>query len=308
MIKNAIVYNVELSDDSEDFAGFIGDDDLSTKPDQVSISGRPGFTANPLTGNYVDAFEGGYVFMIERWIKKISASALKEELNARIKATGQTLKRAEKQAIKDQIISEMVGNILPEPKRIPVYYHIKTNMLVVESSSDSDGDMVCGVIRKAIGSLKATTVYVGQGNNITSKLHDHLDEIYLEPTFFNKYCPVDKVELYDPLNKTKVAYSGDFGVSDYAKEILGYIDDENMEVTQIRLSNDQIKFTLTDDFKLKSIKFDYNDSVYTYDHDIKDAVANWLSESWYSLTVLTATMQELVKELMVPVNDIEEGE
>lgn len=287
MIKNAITYNVEMPT-SADMLEFTTDY-LAKKPGNYTVS-TLGFAPHPITGDIVSDFNGGYCLTIKRWVKRIDRTAVNEALSERVANFGRALKKKEKEEIKDNIILEMLPYILPSPKYIFAYYHEASSTLIIDSASSKDADQATSLMRKAIGSLKATTLYIDTRIDLTASLKSHLER---DAEFINENIALGKsLELASVDGKIKFT---DLDLTDESTsdEIVTQITSGCMFIKSVQLSAFGATFDLTNEFKIKKLKLDFE-----IDKD-EDKYSIWLSESFAATEVIVNATSELVGRFQV---------
>lgn len=285
MIKNAISYHVEMpnTNDMTDF--IVKSDFLARKPGNAELS-TVGFSIHPESQLLVTEYSGGYCLAVTVWKKNVKTSTVKSLLQERVNALGYTPKKAEKADIRDEIITELVGKIPAEPKTIYTYYHTASKKLIVDSVNQKEADLVTTLLRKTIGSLKATTLHVDQSVGLTTRIADHLftvngkftDLLTLGHTLVLKGYEGDSVTY-----KNRVLSEGGTSL-----EIVDMIRDEHMTVKEVELQYGDIIFKLTDGFKLKSVN--YGDT---------GGESDWQSDTHYSMVNLVSILDHLVSEFTV---------
>lgn len=287
MIKNAITYSVEMPTANE-MVGFIEGYEVQ-KPSEYNVS-TIGFAKHPITGDFVSDFSGGYCLSILRWTKKIDRTAVNEALKERVSEFSQPLKKKEKDDLKDQIILEMLPHILPSPKYIFAYYHEKTNTLIIDSSSSKDADQATSLMRKAIGSLKATTLYIDTRIGLTASLKSHLES---GSEFIGGGINLgNNLELSSLEGKVKFT---DLDLTDRSTsdEIISQIETGGMYIKSVELYSDSALFNLTNEFKIKKIKFDIEMD------DDDDKYSIWLSETKIATETIVDITRSIVDKFQV---------
>lgn len=287
MIKNAITYNVEMpkSIEMQDFI----DCYESKKPDEYQAE-TLGFAKHPITGDFVSEFAGGYCLSILRWTKRIDRSAVNEALKERVAQFFQPIKKKEKDEIKAQIILEMLPHILPSPKYVFAYYHYESKTLIIDSPSSKDADQATSLMRKAIGSLKATTLYIDTRIGLTVSLKNHLES---GDEFIGGNISLgNNLELSSLEGKVKFT-DLDLLDSSTSDEIVAQVTSGGMHIKSVELKTDSETFNLTNEFKLKKIKFDFE-----LDDD-EDKYSTWLSETKISTDSIVSITKQLVDKFQV---------
>lgn len=292
MIKNAITYSVEMPT-AQDMLEFTHEY-MAEKPQHGQVK-TVGFSSHPLMNEVVTEFTAGYCLSVLIWEKKIPAAAVNNELKEQIEQCeahyGRPLKKAEKAELKSEIILNLLPTILPSPKYVFVYYHQSTNTLIVDTTSSKDSESVTALLRKAIGSLKATTLYIDSRIGLTSSLDNHLNDPSIE--FIN-----DEITLGSSLElegqEGKVKYTDvDLYDKSTSAEICDQIETGGMHIKNVELVGRNGCFTLTNEFKLKKIGMGIET-----DPDMSKQEA-WLSESFACCEFISSVTDQLVERFKV---------
>ena len=297
MIKSAISYTVEMPTIAE-MRKFIEKSNLTvTRPTSQQRS-TFGFEIHPVTKELVSEFEGGYCLTLKQYEKKIDAKALREVLNAKYQniedETGVPLKRKEKDAIKDDTVLDLLPGILPTPKVVFVYYRIASKTLIVDTAETKMADNATSLLRKCIGSLEATTLYIDAAAGLTAKLAEYLHTITLDDFIpgLKLGTTVELKHLIEGAVKYKDMKLTEDGTS---VEIVDMIRDAHMYVKTIELhSGDDFLFELTDGFKMKGIKYTEFDS-----GERKGSHDEWLTETFYSMFKITQALGHITSAFQV---------
>lgn len=290
MIKNAVSYHVEMPN-ANDMLDFIADSGFyARKPGDAELS-SVGFSTHPESQLLVTGYQGGYCLAVTVWKKNVKASMIKPLLQERISALGYTPKKAEKSAVRDEIITDLVGKIPAEPKTIYTYYHTNSKKLIVDTVNQKEADMVTALLRKTIGSLKATTLHVDQSVGLTARLSKHLRE-YRGRQLTELLTLGNSIMLKGHSGEAVNYKNIDLHAEGTCDEIADLIDDCNMTVKEVELYNEDVSFKLTDGFKLKSVVYGCSDSE-----------SDWQSDTYYSMVNLVSILDHLVSEFTVVKGD-----
>ncbi len=280
MIKNAIIYSVEMPTiaEMENFAA-----QFIVKKPGTHTRRTMGFTKHPVTSELVSPFEGGYCLTVLIWEKKIDAAALREALNEKAgqfdQVEGRLPTKVEKDTMRDQIVNELLPHVLPSPKYVYAYCHIKSDTLLIDTANGETSDQVTTLLRKAIGSLKATTVYIDNRIGLTQCVTQALENGTSALLDGDTMQIGERLEL-EGTEGEKVKYT-DVNLLDdtTAEEVCAQIHDGGMAVKSIELTDFSIEWQLTDGFKFKSIKF----PTWEGDQDSDDKADEWYSETFYAM-------------------------
>lgn len=299
MIKNAITYSVIMPQTVTEMGEFIDNAGFFTrKPGEQEVR-TVGFAAHPISGAFVTAFPGGYCIVIREWEKKIKASVVRQLVQDRINALGlldRTVSKKEKAEIKDDVIIGLVSRIPAESKDHYVYYSVDSKKLVVDTTSQKVADLCTSLLRKTIGSLKATTLYVDQSNGLTQKLVKHLDYNDANTPFTGDiYLDSESTLVLKGYTGQALSYKNlDLYEEGTTCEIADMVKGKSMFVGSIALETENTGFILTDGFKLKSLNYgDFDTSV------AKGDVDSWCGVVMYCLNQICSITDTLVKEFTV---------
>ena len=285
MIKNAIIYQVEMpnANDMFDFA----EPFMSVKPDIGQVS-TIGFIKHPITKQVVSEFHGGYCLTVQTWTKKIDTSAVAAEVAEMVihreEMTGEKCNRKEKQAYKENVIARLLPNILPSPKLTFAYFNSLSKTLIIDTGVEGDADKITSLLRKAIGSLKAETLYVDNSIGLTKTVVDRLEDGNRQ--LIDNVITIDEMIELKGGGSESLKFKG-IDLFDSCDEIVAQINEGGMHIKSIDLMYGiMMNFSLTDGFKFKSIKFD-SFEIPDGDDDDRDKNHDWLCETVYAVRVIT---------------------
>lgn len=296
MIKNAITYSVVMPQTAGEMGDFIDKSGLLTrKPSEQEVR-TLGFAKHPVSGSFITAFPGGYCIVIREWEKKIKASVVRQLVQDRIDALGYTPTKKDKVEIKDDVVIGLVSRIPAESKDHYVYYSVESKKLIVDTTSQKVADLCTSLLRKSIGSLLAKTLYVDQSNGLTQKLVKHLDYNDTNTSF------TGDIHLDSEATLVLKGYTGqalsyknlDLYEEGTTCEIVDMVKEKHMFVGSIALETESTSFTLTEGFKLKSIKHGDFDTSFN-----KDDVDEWAGAVMYCMNQVCSITDTLVKEFTV---------
>lgn len=265
------------------------DEYMVSKPSEQQVQ-TIGLSAHPVTGDVVSKFRDGYCLSIVRWTKRVDRTAVNEAIKEKIAQFSSPIKKSEKEQIKNDIILEMLPHILPSPKYIFAYYHEESKTLIIDSANSKDADQATSLLRKAIGSLKATTLYIDTRIGLTSSLKNHLEN---GSEFINESILLGNVlELSSLEGKVKFT---DLDLTDQStsEEIVTQISNGGMHIKSVQLNCGVAQFDLSSEFKLKKIKFDFEP-----DSD-EDKYSTWLSETLLATNYIVNITHQLVERFKV---------
>lgn len=287
MIKNSISYSVVMPSTSNEMREFIDKSGLMSREPGLSEVQNVGVIPHPTSGDIVTSFEGGYCIVIRKWTKKIKPSTVNFLVNKKIQCLPVT--KNEKKKIKDEVIFDLIQRTVPEPTDCFVYYCVNRNILIVDSATQGVADMCTSLLRKIIGSLKATTLYLGESLSLTSKVREHISNKGPHHEFIESVYLENVANLViKGLDKEKISYSN---WNLYDENIVELVMTNGVSVHSISLETEQISFNLSDNFKMKSIKFINFDVSYN-----KSDVVEWESTVSYCSHQICNVIEALVNE------------
>ena len=257
MIKNAITYNVKLPSNSVELREFITDESMSKKPEPDQRF-NVGFTEK--FGQRVIDFPGGYVFFIEIWDKKLKGKIINQLTDEKVshveKTEGRVVGRKEKRDLKDEIIFDQLSKAEPERTLVTVFYHIESGLMIVDTTNTGHSDLVTGHMIQTIGSIEAKTIYIDQTNGVTQHVADMIEES--NDWFMNGFMVNGLIVLSSPHGE-EVRFKGsawhELSEDREKQTIYELIKESLYTVSQFRLSDEYLSFTLSKEFKFSQIKF-----------------------------------------------------
>lgn len=205
-------------------------------------------------GKYAMSYAGGYAFRLRYDEKVIPASAINQALDKAIKEIEEREDRKvgkkERTALKDDIVFELVPRALARSVVVSCFYCTDQKTLIVSTASKKLADIVTSKLIKAVGSVKATTIYIDNlKQSTTTKLeHQLVDDV----ASFGLFDVGGVVKLQSP-DKKAVSYKLS-NVHDADRGILEAIAN-GFTVTEIELSNEDISFKLDQDFHIKAVDY-----------------------------------------------------
>lgn len=191
----------------------------------------------------------GFTLVCLKLEEKIVPSAVvKEQLDAKvaeIKAKGGKVSKQDKESFKDEIMHTLVSRAFSKISKIYGYIDAKEGLLVIDVTSASKAETFTVALRKALGTLK---VEVPKTQDIQLLLTDWVKKNDYPP----EYTIGDSGVLTDPKEgstvrcKRKSFFTGEFEA----------LIAEGCLISELGMSyQEQLSFTLKEDFSIKSIKF-----------------------------------------------------
>ena len=193
---------------------------------------------------FVQPFDGGYAFKIKTGEKILPNSVVAAEMNKR----DSSAKGKEESLLKEEVINDLIRVAFTKEQTVLCFYFAKSNTLFVASTNKKLADAATGCLVKAMGSVKATTIYCdGIKQSLTAKIKD-----WLNSGGFPYFNVGGQIKLKAEGSKAVSIKCEDLSDSNAAiTETLG----QNSEVIELALSNDSVFFRIDKDFLLKGISF-----------------------------------------------------
>lgn len=258
LIKNAVVFSAELP--SRDLML----NHLAEIPfapvGEVAVS-RAGFIPNSATGELVTPIEGGYSFSVRLDEKMLPASAVKRAVNDAIQAyadenelTVADLDEDLFGLLKEQTLTKLIANALIKTTIVHAFYSESAQYLIVPTTSKPMAQTVMGLLIKAVGSVKTSTIHVSNiKGGLTTRLKNFLgmDGDDSDETAFDGFKLGASCLLKLKSDKAKFDMGDLTEASAGLREALA----GEMEVELMELIHEGVAFKLTHDFKLRGIQF-----------------------------------------------------
>lgn len=268
IIKNAFVYRISLP------AVALLQDHLASMQHRPILE-TEGYAAGfvLLHGEQVLPFAGGFAFALQYDEKLLPASVINEEAKRRVAAqelvTGYKLAKPERQAIKEQVVVDLLRVSHVRSKTITAFYHVESQLLFVNTSSKHMAAVLTSRLVQAVGSAKTTTINISDvKGGLTTRLADYLAN-FGQSEAFGEFDLHPEVWLKGETGK--VTYQ----ISELGDGDKGLIEALNtgMRVEAVRLGYGPVSFKLTGDFAFKAVRFedaepaDHDDVVAEYTHE-----------------------------------------
>ncbi|MGI2228108.1 recombination-associated protein RdgC [Shewanella frigidimarina] len=254
--KNAIVYqitrNIGLSEPEaiERLSAQLNDFAFSACNSQdVSKCGW----VSPL--HHVDAEErllagdGRVLLTLKKEEKILPAATITKNLNEKVKALElveqRKLGKKEKDAIKDNIVQELLPRAFSKESHLSAYISIKHNLIIVDTATASQAETLLALLRKTMGSLPVVPI---QSKSLVEVIMTSWLREEVEPEGFS--IGNDAVLLGE--GDEKVTFKGQDLFTD---EVIGHIEADK-QVSELRLSWGQtFLITITAGLIFKGIKW-----------------------------------------------------
>lgn len=206
-------------------------------------------------GKYGECFthvgDGDILITARKQVKNVPAENIKAELNARVdrieEVEGRPLKKAEKDAIRESVIDELLPRAFTRTANYNVLIMPKEGLIVLDCSSHKIAEDVLALLRRTIGSLPVVPVIPNCAMETVAT------EWVKEGQYPAGFTAGEKVKLVSVLQEGgKVNFTNQNLASE---EVLINIK-ENKVVSQIELNwQDSIDFVITDQYAIKSVKW-----------------------------------------------------
>lgn len=259
IIKSASIYKADMGMNADAL-----DKALATKaftecqPEQIASFGfipvSPAHEECPL----VVRINGGFAFRIRLDIKQIRAQAMRAKADE-ILANDITIQdrkpsKDEKAAAREQAARELARHTYPKTASIICFYQEATKYLILPTTSHRYTDLITSMLVAATGSVKTETIHVSSvKHGLTARLNRWNKG---EEDAFGVFHPCSEAALQQDKRRIKLQMGSLHAAQSGIKEALA----SSFEVTSLGLAhNGETEFRLSDDFKLKSIRFAHTD-------------------------------------------------
>lgn len=259
LINNAIVFQADLPA-LELVAQHLAE--IPFEPVGPVFRSRAGFIPNAITGELVTPIEGGYSFTVRLDEKILPAGAVRRAIADAIDAYAvvniipvEELDEDTVGRITEQTITDLIAHALIKTTVVNCFYSAEHNFLIIPTTGKPLAQTVVGLLIKAIGSVKTSTIHVDNiKGGLTTRLKNYLgadDMPPLEGAF-------EGFKLGESCNLKHKSDKANFDMSNLDDARQGLLEclKGDMEVELMELVHKGVSFKLTHDFKLRSISFD----------------------------------------------------
>ncbi len=223
--------------------------------------------------------------------KIMPSHVINKEVNERATViesqTGKKLKRAERNAVKDIVISELCKKAFVKTTVINAYYNIEHAFLIVATGSKPFASLFVSYLVKAVGSIKTETIHISDiKHGLTTRLKRFTSH---EKDAFDGFYIGDFVQLSRKSEQNEVIkYAAEI---DTIKSELADNLNDGFIVDQMCLCTGDLSFLLTENFHFKRINT--RDDVEYDDED--DIPYRWRHEA----AVLTIFLTDVINRLCI---------
>ncbi|MEZ9525701.1 recombination-associated protein RdgC [Enterovibrio norvegicus] len=252
--KNMIIYNLTrdiglmAADAAEKLEKLLAE--FSFSPCGDMDSKKYGFI--PVIGGgdlFVHAVEGNMMISALMQTKAIPSAALKKKLTAKVKEVeareGRPLKKKEQEALKDDLMVDLMPHVLPIDKRTNGYI-LKGKYLVVDAPSHKAAEDFNALLRKALGSLPVSPVE-------SNKAVELVMTEWLKSGAPQGFTLGESAELKAILDNGPVARFKNQDLT--SDEVLKHLEAEKVVVKIAMNWKDRISFTIKGDLSITGMKF-----------------------------------------------------
>ncbi|MDC8457803.1 recombination-associated protein RdgC [Marinobacter sp. DS40M6] len=307
MFKNAVIFTFTKE-------WFISQGDLESelweelfKPVGSQEIGRTGWVPALPGDEYMVFDTNECLFLRLRSDKKVlKESAIKrkvEDITSGIeREQGRKVRKKEKEEIRETVILEHLPHALIDSTYTVGYIDLKKQWLIVEASSFKGAEEFASFLRRTLGSLpvRAPALENSVGFELTGALDPHAEFSRLTSKFdLGEECTMVGID-------GEKANFKDMDLT--SEEVTNHITDSAMSVSSLRLAmEDDVAFTLTEDFRVKKIKFldQFQEDVLNFEPEDEDIDAG-LSYARTTLFLMTGTFRVLFDALIESMGGIEE--
>lgn len=214
--------------------------------------------------NSVAKLANGYRISFTFEEKVMPSAAVKKQVDK--KATemalkfGRDLSKKEVAEVREIVVAELVKTAMTNLTTFYGYYHEATNRFIVDTTKRDLASKAIGIICHMLKSIETTTLHVsGVSNCLTTNILECI--VNTRELGFDGFSYADKLHLKNADGET-VQFKCDYTL-EHVKDLI----ESGYQVNRVRLKRDGLSFDLTDDFKIKSIKteYEFDDSVYSDD-------------------------------------------
>jgi recombination associated protein RdgC len=303
LIKQAITYKAEIPQDKALLLSHL-EEQVFTECMAMQVRST-GFVPVFDGGELVETFPGGLAFRVRIDDKIIPSSAIKRELEKRIKEiqdqTGRKVGRKEKLEIKDGVMVDLASRALTKTTAsVCCFYEFKTGFLIINTTSKHIADVCVTLLIKCVGSIKTETLHVSDvKHGLTTRLKTWL----LEDDGFDEFEPCDEVALINDRRKISVKMTS--LQQAHAAIIEALL--AGFSVSSMGFHYGNIDFRMTSDFRLKGIAINDPEAEIVYENSDGEAQEEtWQSEAAIQVKAVSGVIVELMTLLQYQSEETQE--
>lgn len=200
----------------------------------------------------VHEIQGHRLFTALRQERLLPASVIREEVEERVAereaSEGRPIPRRDRQAIKEQVIEELLPRAFTRTQRIDMWWDTDRALIAINAASRTRAEEVLDLLRQSLGSLQVTPLAVRQLPSRT--MTDWVQRPESRPAWLRIG---EKAVLEAPGDDGKWSASG---VDIDAEETQSVLEPDR-QVTRLQIEIDErVTAMLHDDLTLKSLRFD----------------------------------------------------
>lgn len=244
------------------------------------------------TNQPIRLMDNGYRIGFSYIVKKISSLSIKQELENKVdqieSETNIPVKKAEKDALREEIIYQKAQTADIERVNFFAYFHEASSRLIIDVASEDIGQMAIHWLLKLLGSLKATTIYVdGVGESLSQQILKNIQND--NELGFAGFEFLDKLNLkHADLGAAK--YNGEYTL-DHIAELIS----SGFKCERVSLKKSGMMFDFTGDLKVKSVKLtdDLEQDILDDFEHIEEGVLRQLKQQSVSLEMVSGIFTDL---------------
>ena len=283
-MKNIHIYKTELPAFNEILETIHKHEGLHYTP--CPNNSRYSFGFDP--ENPVTSMANGYRLNLISEEKVLPKQAVEREIEAVIKQEedrlGKELELEESLAIREKVICYLVERALTQVKQFKAFYHIRSQLLIVDIAKESLGSATMRLICDAMGAVKSTTLHIsGISNSLRTNILKCINENHTLAVAGFQYG--DKLHLKSS-DKESIKFDCDYTL-DHIEELLS----SKYEVEKVRLCKAGISFDLSSQFRITAIRHDLETKSEALSIESKPELIQHIEEAL--LELMAANCEEL---------------